>query len=209
MDTAVSNPPQTLPLVRTQGRLPRRGLPAGVALPDPSRSEPDRRHRRRRQRGHAAGTARPNGLALRHGTLCVTLQTALRSRACRDTATCTGTCTESEAYTPIVARLVHRLTSVVAGAQIVARSEPSTSLSECSSRRLTHRPVCLKHEKRRMVQRGPALRCVHTKHSQTAGPFSVTRLKTDLPFQNRLVVTAQAPALLRYFSLKSTDASVF
>ena len=36
--------------------------------------------------------------------------------------------------------------------------------------------------------RWPALRCVliHTKHSQKAGPFSVARLKMDLPFHNRL-----------------------
>ena len=27
---------------------------------------------------------------------------------------------------------------------------------------------------------------VHTKHSQKAGPFSVARLKMDLPFHNRL-----------------------
>ena len=35
--------------------------------------------------------------------------------------------------------------------------------------------------------RGPALGCVHTKHSQKAGPFSDARLKMDLPFHNRLV----------------------
>ena len=34
--------------------------------------------------------------------------------------------------------------------------------------------------------RGPALRCVHTKHSQKAGSFSVARLKMDLPFHNLL-----------------------
>ena len=31
--------------------------------------------------------------------------------------------------------------------------------------------------------RGPALGCVHTKHSQKAGPFSDARLKMDLPFR--------------------------
>ena len=36
--------------------------------------------------------------------------------------------------------------------------------------------------------RGPALRSVHTKHSQKAGPFSVARLKMDLPFHDRLRV---------------------
>ena len=38
--------------------------------------------------------------------------------------------------------------------------------------------------------RGPALRCVLVcthEHSQKAGPFSVERLKMDLPFYNRLV----------------------
>ena len=35
-------------------------------------------------------------------------------------------------------------------------------------------------------ERGPALRCVHTKRSQKAGPFSVARLKMDLRFHNRL-----------------------
>ena len=37
---------------------------------------------------------------------------------------------------------------------------------------------------------------VHTKHSQKAGPFSVARLKIDLPFHNRLAFTGQVPALL-------------
>ena len=44
--------------------------------------------------------------------------------------------------------------------------------------------------------RGPALRCVHTKQSQKAGPFSVARLKMDLPFHNRLAFTGGVPALL-------------
>ena len=43
--------------------------------------------------------------------------------------------------------------------------------------------------------RGPALRGVHTKHSQKAGPFSVARLKMDLPFHNRLAFTGEVPAL--------------
>ena len=40
------------------------------------------------------------------------------------------------------------------------------------------------------VVRGPALRCgylcAHTTRSQKAGPFSVARLKMDLPLHNRL-----------------------
>ena len=35
----------------------------------------------------------------------------------------------------------------------------------------------------------------HTKHSQNAGPCSVTRLKMDLPFHNRLASTGEVPAL--------------
>ena len=45
--------------------------------------------------------------------------------------------------------------------------------------------------------RGPALRCVHTKHSRKAGPFSVAGLKMDLPFHGRLAFTGGMPALLR------------
>ena len=44
--------------------------------------------------------------------------------------------------------------------------------------------------------RGLALRFVHPKHSQKAGPFSVARLKTDLPFHNRLAYNREVPALL-------------
>ena len=43
--------------------------------------------------------------------------------------------------------------------------------------------------------RGPTLRCVQTKHSQEAGPFSVARLKMDLHFHSRLSFTGGVPAL--------------
>ena len=36
---------------------------------------------------------------------------------------------------------------------------------------------------------------VHRKHSPKAGPFSVARLKIDLPFNNRLAFTGEVPAV--------------
>ena len=35
----------------------------------------------------------------------------------------------------------------------------------------------------------------HTKYSQQAGPFSVARLKMDLPFHNCLALKGEGPAL--------------
>ena len=56
--------------------------------------------------------------------------------------------------------------------------------------------------------RGPALRCADTKHSQKAGPFSVARLKIDLPFSiiasrtTALTGEVQAPRYVRAWLFK-------
>ena len=48
--------------------------------------------------------------------------------------------------------------------------------------------------------------CTH-KRSQTAGPFSVARLKMDLPFHNRLALKGELPALLRESSVNAGKCS--
>ena len=44
---------------------------------------------------------------------------------------------------------------------------------------------------RKHAARGLALRGVHAEHSQKAGPFSVARLRLDMPFHNRLASTGE------------------
>ena len=61
--------------------------------------------------------------------------------------------------------------------------ESAVSRRECATS--CHCSAALRNETA-TAPRGPALRCVHTKHSQKACPFSVARLKLDLPFHNRL-----------------------